>query len=173
MQKLLLLTVGIISAQAFNVERLPIMSKIMKQEPSNLALKQAAFPIPDIPDDFEVNGRYYQYFKDNQTLYEIDLSFNNKVSERWNSAVWDFKPLVSVNGGAKQPWNTTYFSAVNYTRGEIIEYWNNGTARCNTTKRAPASIDRMESEFWGLMTYQGIVNLPWNSTLPRLHKAST
>ena len=164
---------GIISSQAFNVQRLPIMSNIMKQEPSTLPLKQAAFPIPDIPDDFEVNGRYYQYFKGNQTLQEIDLSFNNKVSERWNCAATDFKPLVSVDGGVKQPWNTTYFSAVNYTRGEIIEYWNNGTARCNKTKRAPASIDRMESEFWALMTYQGIVNLPWNSTLPRLHKAST
>ena len=109
MQKLLLLTVGIISAQAFNVERLPIMSKIMKQEPSNLPLKQAAFPIPDIPDDFEVNGRYYQYFKGNQTLQEIDLSFNNKVSERWNCATFDFKPLVSIDGGEKKPWNTTYF----------------------------------------------------------------
>ena len=74
----------------------------MKQEASNLALKQAAFPIPDIPDDFEVSGRYYQYFKNNQTLQEIDLSFNKKVSKRWNSAVFDFRPLISIDGGEKQ-----------------------------------------------------------------------
>ena len=97
------MTVGIISAQAFNVQRLPIVNKFTKQEASNLALKQAAFPIPDIPDDFEVSGRYYQYFKDNQTLQEIDLSFNSKVSERWNAAVSDFRPLVSIDGGVKQP----------------------------------------------------------------------
>ena len=111
-------------------------------------MKQAAFPIPDIPDDFEVNGRYYQYFKNNQTLQEIDLSFTSKVSERWNSALSDFRPLVSIDGGMKQPSNTTYFSAVNYTRGELVEYRYNGTEKCTTTKIAPASIDSIEREFW-------------------------
>ena len=124
------------------------MSKLMKQEASNLALKQAAFPIPDIPDDYEVSGRYYQYFKNNQTLQDLNLSFTNKVSEKLNCAIYDLRPLISIDGGLKQPGNTTYFSAVNYTRGELVEYRYNGTEKCTTTKRAPASIDNMESEFW-------------------------
>ena len=116
-------------------------------------MKQSAFPIPDIPDDFEVKGRYYQYFKDNKTLQEIDLSFTGKVSERWNCAVFEYMPLISIGGGAKQAGNTTYFSAINFTRGELIEYKNNGTEKCTTTKIAPASIDNFEREFWAKMTY--------------------
>ena len=110
-------------------------------------MKQAAFPIPDIPDDFEVSGRYYQYLKDNLTLQEIDFTFNSKVSERWSCAATDLKQLVSVDGGVKQPWNTTYFSPTNLTRREQVEYCYCGTARCNTTKFSPASVDRLETEY--------------------------
>ena len=101
------MSVGIISAHSLDVQRLPILSKLMKNEVSNLALKQAAFPIPDIPDNFEVSGRFFRYYKYAQNLMNEDLSFNFKVSKRWNSAVTEFRPLFSIDGGEKQAGNTT------------------------------------------------------------------
>ena len=136
------MSVGIISAHSLDVQRLPILSKLMKNEVSNLALKQAVFPIPDIPDDFEVSWRRYIYNKYYGTLIGFDLLFNTKVSKRWNSAVTEIRSLVSIDGGEKQAGNTTYLLAVNYTKDEKIEYIATTWKECRTTKIAPTSIER-------------------------------
>ena len=63
MQKLALFILALSAAGAASIPRKPMLAEILTARPSQKALMQSAYPIPEIPDNFEAKARFLTYDK--------------------------------------------------------------------------------------------------------------
>ncbi len=84
MQKLVLATLAVSAAIAVSIPKESMLSRILMARQSQEVLKQSAFPIPEIPDDFEAKGRFITYNKLSRNLKESNFTYFARMSVTLN-----------------------------------------------------------------------------------------
>ena len=80
--KILLLLVALCSVHCF-----PFLERLLSKPAPRLS--QAAFPIPEVPDNYEVSGTYSVYNKQTKTLEETGQYFLVKYSADLNTIKYE------------------------------------------------------------------------------------
>ncbi len=89
MLRALLMTVGVMTASAVNPTSISFFNNLVHAKPDQLRLGQAAYPIPDVPENFEMTGKYWQYVKASGELKDLNILFTGKISKDINC--WMFE----------------------------------------------------------------------------------
>ena len=122
MFRALLIAVGVISVSALETPSTPLIHKILSKSTDKKSLGQGAFPIPVMPDNFEINGRYWQYSKSTGELKDTNFLFHAKVSDDLNCMMFEQNRRYEVSQGNFTTQLVLYVTQ-NYTKGEEIEYF--------------------------------------------------
>ena len=122
MKKVIIVILAILANSAASILTETILSRLLTVRPSQHSLKQSAFPIPDIPDDFEAKGRFLTYNKLSRTLTESNFTYLARFSVTLNSAMSQLLRTKLV--GNDTIVDTVNYNTTNFTRGEenIYEY---------------------------------------------------
>ena len=141
-----------------------MLSRILTARPSQNALKQSAYPIPEIPDNFEAKGRFLTYDKLSRNLKESNFTYLARMSVTLNSLMSQLKRTSSAGGETNV--DTVNYSTTNFTRGEEtvyeFDYMFSKNSSCYAKNVTKGSLSLLMKDAWNDFQYIGIVSPTWN-----------
>ena len=98
MKKILLVILAVSAVNAASIPREPMLAEILTARTSQKTLKQSAYPIPEIPDNFEAKGRFLTYDKLSRNLKESNFTYLARMSTTLNSLMSQLMRTSSAGG---------------------------------------------------------------------------
>ena len=166
MQKVLLTILSVSAASAVSIPKEPMLSSILTARPSQNNLKQSAFPIPDIPDDFEAKGRFLIYDKLSRSLKESNFTYLARLSVTLNSAMSQLL-RTKLFGNETTVDTVVNYNTTNFKRGEEtayeFDYLFSKNSSCYAKNVTQGSLGLLMRDAWNDFQYLGVVTPTWDT----------